>query len=74
MSSRTHCIFCGRKITKNNNIKLNIENDVFYIGQNLVFCLSPWRKIFLMQEFVRHVQEKCQFISGLQSWGIILIS
>jgi hypothetical protein len=28
----------------------------------------------LMQEFARHVQEKCPFISGLQSWGIILNS
>jgi hypothetical protein len=58
MSSRTHCIFYGRKITKNKNVKLNIENGVFYIGKNLVFCLSPWRRIFLMQEFARHVQEK----------------
>jgi hypothetical protein len=65
--------FYGPKITKNKNIKLNIENGVFYIGKNL-FCLSLWRRIFLMQEFARHVQEKCPFISGLQSWGIILNS
>jgi hypothetical protein len=57
MSSRTHCIFCGRKITKK-NIKLNIENGVFYIGKNLAFCLSLWRRLFLMQEFARHVQKK----------------
>jgi hypothetical protein len=39
MSSRTHCIFCVRKITKNKNIKLNIENGVFYIGKKP--CLLP---------------------------------
>jgi hypothetical protein len=30
----------------------------FILEINPVFCLSLWRRIFLMQEFARHVQEK----------------